>query len=134
MNEFSWFYAILCGGQAGYYLITAVWPLVSVRTFQLVTGRKTDNWTGSESDHWLLNTVCALILAVGVTLLVSAIRGIPRLETMVLAIASIFALSTIDFVYVSRRVIRPIYLLDALAEGVLLLGWIAFALMVGMPT
>jgi hypothetical protein len=133
MNEFSWFYAILGGGQAFYYLTTAAWPLLSVRTFQWVTGHKTDNWTGRESDHWLLNTVCVLILAVGITLGVSAFRGQPRLEAMVLAIGAIVALTSIDLIYVPRGVIRPIYLLDALAECLLLAGWIAFVVVVGIP-
>src|SRR5437660_1092047 len=104
------FFAMLCGAQAVYYLATAAWPLIHVRSFQAVTGKKTDNWTGREADHWLLNTVSVLILAVGLALAVAAWRDVPSLETVVLAIACILALTAMDFIYVSRRVIRPVYL------------------------
>src|SRR4051794_17610666 len=44
--------------QGLYYLVTGVWPLVSIETFQTVTGWKTDHLvTGRESDHWLVMTV-----------------------------------------------------------------------------
>ena len=34
----------LATGQAVYFLLTGIWPLLSIRTFQMVTGRKTDTW------------------------------------------------------------------------------------------
>mgnify|MGYP003293179536 CR=1 FL=1 len=30
--------------QGGFYVLSGVWPLVSMRTFELVTGPKTDDW------------------------------------------------------------------------------------------
>ena len=42
-----------------------------------------------------------------------------------LAIGSAAALAGIDLVYVSRRRIAPIYLLDALGEFALIAGWAA---------
>src|SRR5437764_10320112 len=51
--------------QGVYYLLTGVWPLVSIRTFQIVTGVKTDNLpTGREADHWLVMAVGVLITAI----------------------------------------------------------------------
>ena len=39
----------LCWVQGAYFLVTGVWPLVSIRSFQAVTGKKTDHLaTGSE--------------------------------------------------------------------------------------
>ncbi|MBV8580277.1 MAG: hypothetical protein JOZ86_06540, partial [Candidatus Eremiobacteraeota bacterium] len=30
--------------MAAYYLATGLWPLLDMRSFELVTGRKTDRW------------------------------------------------------------------------------------------
>src|SRR4051794_28324453 len=59
--------------QGVYYFVTGVWPLVSIETFQMVTGRKTDHLvTGREADHWLVMTVGVLIAAISLALLVAA--------------------------------------------------------------
>lgn len=121
-------FQVLCWVQGIYYLVTGAWPLVSVRTFQAVTGRKTDNWTGREADHFLLFTVGVLIVAVSLAILVAAVRAQPNPETVVLACASIVALTGIDVVFVARKVIPPIYLLDAVAEVILFAGWVTFLL------
>jgi hypothetical protein len=42
----------ICTIQGFYFLVTGLWPLVHVDSSQAITGRKTDNWTGSEADHW----------------------------------------------------------------------------------
>jgi hypothetical protein len=111
--------------QGIYYLVTGVWPLVSIDTFQMVTGPKTDNLpTGRESDHWLVMTVAVLIVAVGLTLLVGAWRRHGSVELAVLAIASAAGLTAIDVIYVQRGVIAPIYLADAVAEVVLIVAWL----------
>ena len=61
--------------QAVYYIVTGVWPLVGIDTFQAVTGPKTDNLpTGGEGDHWLVMTVAVLVLVVGPALLIAAVR------------------------------------------------------------
>src|SRR2546423_10711470 len=92
--------------QGPYYLLTGVWPVVSIRTFQLVTGPKTDHLpTGREADHWLVMTVGLLVTAIAITLVVAAWRRAASLEVTVLAIGSAMALTAIDVVYVSRRVI-----------------------------
>ena len=110
--------------QGIYYLATGVWPLVSIETFQMVTGRKTDNLvTGREGDHWLVMTVGVLITAIALTLPVAAWRRKYPPEVAVLAVASAVGLTVIDVVYVARQVILPIYLLDAFAEILLLAGW-----------
>ncbi|MGH7661110.1 MAG: hypothetical protein ACRENA_09390 [Vulcanimicrobiaceae bacterium] len=30
--------------QAGYYIATGIWPLLSMRSFEAITGPKTDRW------------------------------------------------------------------------------------------
>jgi hypothetical protein len=118
------FFTGLCLVQGLYYLATGVWPLLSIDTFQAVTGPKTDHLpTGRESDHWLVMTVGVLVTVVAVTLLVAALRRARPLEVGVLAVATAAGLAAIDVVYVSRRVIDPIYLADAAAEALLIVAW-----------
>jgi hypothetical protein len=99
--------------QGGYYLLTGVWPLVSIGSFQAVTGRKT--------DLWLVKTVGVLVGVIGVVLLASGLRrGRSEPEVVALACGSAAGLAAIDTIYAARRTISPIYLLDALAEMVLI--------------
>jgi len=116
----------LCWLQGSYCLATGAWPLVSIRTFKLVTGQqgKTDHLvTGLEADHWLIMTVSVLIVAVAITLLLAAYRQTRALELGVLAIAAAIGLTAIDVVYTARSVIQPTYLLDAALEVPLILAW-----------
>jgi hypothetical protein len=110
--------------QGMYYLITGMWPLVSIESFQRVTGRKTDHLvTGLEADHWLVMTVSVLITAVAIALLFSAWRGRNPPEAGVLATAAAIGLTGIDIIYVVRQVIPPIYLVDAAIEIPLIMAW-----------
>jgi len=106
---------VLCYVQGLYFLATGVWPLVSIDTFQMVTGPKT--------DLWLVRTVGALIVAVALTLLTAAWRRRQVLEVGLLAAVSAAVLTAVDVVYVSLGVIHPVYLLDAALEVLLLAGW-----------
>jgi hypothetical protein len=115
--------------QGLYYLVTGVWPLVSIETFQMVTGPKTDHLvTGREADHWLVMTVGVLITASAIALLVAAWRRRNPPEVAVLAVAGAVGLTGIDVIYVARQAIAPIYLVDAAAEVVLIAAW-AFVLL-----
>jgi hypothetical protein len=111
--------------QGLYYLLTGLWPLVSMRTFEMVTGVKTDNLpTGREADHWLVITVGVLVTVVAVTLLTAAWRRAMHMELAVLAVACALGLTAIDVIYVARHVIPPVYLLDAAIEVPLIGGWL----------
>ena len=102
----------LCLVHGFYFFVTGVWPLVSMHTFEKITGPKTDDW--------LVKTVGVLVLVIGALLLWSAYRRHVSLEIYLLAVGSAAGLTGIDIVYVSKHVISPIYLLDALAERVAL--------------
>jgi hypothetical protein len=102
--------------QGVYFAATGVWSLVDIDSFQAVTGAKT--------DLWLVYTVGVLVLAVGVVLLSAAWSGRTTPEVVLLGVGSAAALAGIDVVFVARGVIAPVYLLDAAAEGVLILGWL----------
>jgi hypothetical protein len=101
--------------QSAYYAITAVWPFAHLRSFLRVTGPK--------RELWLLKTVSALVGVIGSALGVAAWRGRPAAETDVLAVGSAVSLAAIDVVYVARRRISPVYLLDAAVQAALLAAW-----------
>jgi len=100
--------------QGVYYLITGIWPLVSMTTFETVTGPKTDDW--------LVQTVGVLAAVIGATLLVGAWRREPSLETITLSALSILGFVAVDVVFVLSDIIGPIYLVDAAVQAVLLIG------------
>jgi hypothetical protein len=120
-------FTLLLWVQGLYYLLTGVWPLASIETFQMVTGPKTDHLQSpslTEADHWLVMTVGVLITSVALTLLVAAWRRSNPAEAAVLAITCAVALTAIDVIYVLRDVISRIYLVDAAVEVVLILVWL----------
>ncbi len=100
--------------QGVYYSITGIWPLVSIETFETVTGPKTDDW--------LVQTVGVLAAVIGATLLVGVTRHQPTRETLTLSVLSIFGFASVDVVFVLRGTIGPIYLADAALQAVLLFG------------
>ena len=79
-----------------------------MRSFEAVTGPK--------QDRWLVKMVGALALANGGALAFGLRRTHVADETVALAIMSALAFATIDVVYVARRRIRPVYLVDAAVE------------------
>jgi hypothetical protein len=103
-------------GQAIYYALTGIWALVSIGTFQKVTGPKVDTW--------LVKTVGALVIVIGGVLGMAGLRKRATPEVPVLAVGSALALTGIDVVYVARKRISPVYLLDALGELMLVGMWV----------
>jgi hydrogenase/urease accessory protein HupE len=98
--------------QAGYYLLTGLWPWLHLASFEAVTGPKTDDW--------LVRTVGLLVAVIGLSLAVAARQRQATPATMVLAIGTALAFLAIDVGYVLVGRIPPVYLADALAEVVLL--------------
>ncbi len=107
--------ARLAQAQGAFYVATGVWPIVHLRSFEWVTGPKLEGW--------LVKTVGALITAIGGTLLSAgrSRRVVP--EVAALAVGSAVALAAVDVLYVARRRIAPVYLLDAVGELALAAGW-----------
>ena len=102
--------------QAAYFIATGVWPIVHIRSFMKVTGPKT--------DLWLVKTVGALVTVIGAVIALAAWRRRIDLEIVALTVLSAAALLAVDVIYVLRRVIDKIYLLDAVAEILLIAAWI----------
>lgn len=105
----------VCYAQASYYLLTGIWPILSIGTFQKVTGPKT--------DLWLVKTVALLIAAIGAAIGMAGYRRQVSPEIPVLAVSSAAGLTAIDVIYVAKKRIRPIYLLDGLGEVGLIALW-----------
>jgi hypothetical protein len=103
-------------GQGAFYLSSGVWPLISMRTFERITGPKT--------DKWLVKTVGVLVSVIGGTLVLSGLRGNCEPAARFLAAGSAIGLSAIDVTYVAKRRISPVYLLDAALEIGLTAVWI----------
>jgi hypothetical protein len=116
------FFSAVWLGHSLFYLITGLWPLLHKRSFQAVTGPKID-W-------WLVKTVGTLIAVIGAALGLAWLRRdsddpTPRPETVLLAAGSAVGLAAIDVGYAGlRRRIRPVYLLDAIAELGLAAVWL----------
>jgi hypothetical protein len=99
--------------QGLYFLATGIWPLLSMRTFEAVTGPKV--------DRWLVKTVGVLVAVIGVSLLADPRR--PSRGSQVLGVGSAAALGAVDVVYSLRGRISKIYLLDAVLEALLVTLW-----------
>jgi hypothetical protein len=104
--------------QGGYYFLMGLWPLVAMRWFLAVAGPKT--------DIFLVQTVAALVLVIGVVFVVAGVRSVLSLELGLLMVGCSFGLGLIDTVYVIKGVIPPIYLADACEEICVLLLTLTF--------
>jgi hypothetical protein len=102
--------------HGGYFFASGLWPIVHLRSFENVTGPKT--------DRWLVRTVGGLVTVIGATLLVGARRRELSGALRLLGIGSALTLAVVDVVYASRGRISPIYFADAAAETSLIVGWI----------
>ncbi|MFP4348640.1 MAG: hypothetical protein ACOC3W_05540 [Thermodesulfobacteriota bacterium] len=102
--------------QGLFYIITGLWSLVSIDTFQAVTGPKT--------DLWLVKTVGAMLIVSGAVFLSAALRRRFSLEILVLAVGNATVLAAVDIIYSLQGRIPLIYLIDALMELIIIGAWI----------
>jgi hypothetical protein len=95
--------------QSTYYVLTGLWPVAHYRSFEAVTGPKTDDW--------LVHTVGLLAFVIGATLGVAVARNHIRApDIIVLAVGAALAFAGIDLWYGLPGQIAPIYLADAAVE------------------
>lgn len=107
---------IICRLQAIYFIITGLWGILHIESFMAVTGPK--------FDIWLVKTVSALIIPIGISLLVAAQKKSIGNEILILAVGSALGLTIIDVYYVFIDRISSVYLLDAVLEVIIILLWI----------
>jgi len=103
--------------QGCYFLIAGIWPLLHIKSFQKVTGRKT--------DLWLVKTVGVLVIVIGAGLIVAGFRQRFAPELILIAMASVLGLMVVDLVHAFKRVLSPIYVLEAVLEAGFLVWWAA---------
>jgi hypothetical protein len=101
--------------QGVYYITLGIWPLLSMSSFEAVSGPKT--------EHWLVRTVALLISLIGLVLLLAAMNKDMSASIRLLAIGSAAGLAFIEIFYAMRGIIWPIYMLDAIGEVVLIAMW-----------
>lgn len=116
-NKFVFYLLYL---QGFYFLITGVWPFIHLESFLWVTGPK--------KDIWLLKTVAALISVAGLSFLVAGFRRESNAAIVTLALGSAFSLMAVDIYYATHDVIWDVYLLDAVAEALLIAAWVVLLL------
>jgi len=104
----------LARAQGTYFFVTGVWPLLSMRTFEAVTGPK--------RDRWLVKTVGVLVAVIGASL--ATVRR-PAPPTTLLALGSAAGLGAVDVIYSTKGTISRVYLFDAVLEALLIAGWLA---------
>src|SRR4051812_2565295 len=95
--------------QGSFYVISGLWPIAHLRSFEAVTGKK--------KEPRLVQTTGALIAAIGAALLVGAGARRRERSAKALGIASALVLGGADMLFVARRQIPRIYLGDAVAEA-----------------
>lgn len=112
-------FKILVSVQSIYVFITAVWPLIDIKSFMAVTGPK--------DDIWLVKTVGALLIPVSLCLGSFLLFDTDRRPAMILGGLSAVAFICIDFYYALNDVISNVYMLDGILQILFLGAWIVVA-------
>lgn len=100
--------------QGWVYVVTGLWPVVHLASFEHVTGEK--------FDDFLVHTVGLLLFVIGAALLRALRAGRLSAEIALVATGSALVLALIDVTYFATGRLPPIYLLDAAAELVFVLA------------
>jgi Ca2+/Na+ antiporter len=80
--------------------------------------------TGPKHDLWLVKTVGILIAVIGGVLLTASFQKGRNYPIITLANSSAFSLAMVDVFFYLSGTIPAIYLLDAIAEFVLIVLWL----------
>lgn len=108
-------YRVLLLIQSLYTLVTAIWPILHIESFMIVTGPKT--------DIWLVKTVSLLLIALSSTWLAALKYRWDHRPVVFSVITSSMALIFVDLYYVAENVIWMTYLLDAVLQFAFLFTW-----------
>jgi hypothetical protein len=107
--------ALACA-HGTYNVLSGLWPIVHLRSFERVFGPK--------ADEWLVHTVAGLLVAIGW----SQLSGTGSAEGQDMArrigIGTSAALLAIDLIYVPKGRISKMYLLDAVVEAAWITAWL----------
>jgi len=117
VRQSRWVYAgiYLPRVQGIVYVVSGLWPVVHLGSFERVTGPKTDGW--------LVKTVGLLLAVIGGVLWRASVRSATTSDLALVGAGSAAALAGIDLAYASSGRISRIYLLDAVMQGGFIAGW-----------
>lgn len=101
--------------QGIYYLFTALWPIIDIKSFMIVTGHKT--------DIWLVKTVGALLIPMSLTMITHIFLRTDHLPIVVLCFTAAIAFAIIDFYYAMHDVILDVYMIDGAIQLGLICTW-----------
>jgi hypothetical protein len=99
-----------------YILVTALWPLLDIKSFMEVTGPK--------NDIWLVKTVGVLLIPIVICLFSALFLETHPVPVILVGISCSAGLAVIDFYYTSNKTIRGIYAWDGVLEIIFLTGWV----------
>jgi hypothetical protein len=102
---------LILKAQGAYFVITGLWPVVHMPSFEAITGPKVEDW--------LVKMVGLLAVVIGATLSLAVRTRNQSFEILVLAIGSALAFTAIDVWYSLAGRISPIYLADAAVEAII---------------
>src|SRR3954453_11317540 len=88
--------------------LVGLWPLLHIRSFEMVFGPKT--------DRWLVKTVAGLLMVNGITQLTTSSTAGGGRQACRLGVGTAAVLAAIDLVYVPAGRISKMYLVDAAIE------------------
>lgn len=102
--------------QGIYYFVTGIWPLIGMHSFLYFTGPK--------QDLWLVQTTGLLLMVIGLALIIAGRKRKESPDVLVLALGTAASLAAIEVIYVERKLISPVYLLDTIIELFIIALWI----------
>jgi hypothetical protein len=104
---------VLATTQGWFYVVSGLWPLLHMRSFEFVFGPK--------KDRWLVQTVAGLLVANGWTQVHAGTTGEGLAQAAQIGTGTALTLGAIDIRYAVPGRISRTYLLDAVVEA----GWLA---------
>jgi hypothetical protein len=97
-------------------VISGLWPLVHMRSFEAVSGPKT--------DKWLVRTVSGLLITIGFEQLRAASSSGNLSVARRLGVGTAATLAAVDLIYAGKGRISRIYLIDAAVEVLIIRNWL----------
>jgi hypothetical protein len=96
-------------------LAGGLWPLLHLRSFEMVFGPKT--------DRWLVKTVAGLLIVNGITQLATSSSAGSMRQARRLGVGTAAVLAAVDLIYVPAGRISKTYLVDAAVEVAWIMAW-----------
>ena len=96
-------------------LAGGLWPLLHIRSFEMVFGPKT--------DRWLVKTVAGLLIVNGITQLATSSSPGSMRQARRLGVGTAAVLAAVDMIYVPAGRISKMYLVDAAVEVAWIMAW-----------